>query len=233
MEMIEDRIVTSRNLNQMGRPEFLPMGLQTVLQIGYASQAFGSTRDALRYAASVSRGFEPGPNQTMLASAKLEGRYADGAIERQRLGGQLQYFLPQGRRWLFYAGLSGDMLTHPGPLDMLTLGGDNGLRGYPLRYQTGTQRALLTLEERFYSDLYVFRLFRVGGAGFIDVGRAWGGPNAGPESERWLADAGFGLRIFSVRAAFSNVLHVDLAFPLYGDSNLKTVQFLVRTRASF
>ena len=233
MEMIEDRIVTSRNLNQMGRPEFLPMGLQTVLQIGYASQAFGSTRDALRYAASVSRGFEPGPNQTMLASAKLEGRYADGAIERQRLGGQLQYFLPQGRRWLFYAGLSGDMLTHPGPLDMLTLGGDNGLRGYPLRYQTGTQRALLTLEERFYSDLYVFRLFRVGGAGFIDVGRAWGGPNAGPESERWLADAGFGLRIFSVRAAFSNVLHVDLAFPLYGDSNVKTVQFLVRTRASF
>lgn len=233
MEMIEDRIVTSRNLNQMGRPEFLPMGLQAVLQIGYASQAFGSTRDALRYAASVSRGFEPGPNQTMLASAKLEGRYADGAIERQRLGGQLQYFLPQGRRWLFYAGLSGDMLTHPGPLDMLTLGGDNGLRGYPLRYQTGTQRALLTLEERFYSDLYVFRLFRVGGAGFIDVGRAWGGPNAGPESERWLADAGFGLRIFSVRAAFSNVLHVDLAFPLYGDSNVKTVQFLVRTRASF
>ena len=233
METIEDRFVTSRNLNQMGRPEFLPMGLQTVLQIGYASQAFGSTRDALLYAASVSRGFEPGPRQTMLASARLEGRYADGAIERQRLGGQLQYFLPQGRRWLFYTGLSGDVLTNPGPLDMLTLGGDNGLRGYPLRYQTGTRRVLLTLEERFYSDLYVFRLFRVGGAGFVDVGRAWGGPNAGPESERWLADAGFGLRIFSVRAAFSNVLHVDLAFPLDGDSSVKKVQFLVKTRTSF
>jgi hypothetical protein len=233
MEMIEDRIVTSRNRNQMGRPEFLSMGLQTAVQIGYASQAFGSTRDALLYAASVSRGFEPGPSQTMLASVKLEGRYADSAIERQRLGGLLQYFLPQGRRWLFYAGLSGDLLTHPGPLDVLTLGGDNGLRGYPLRYQTGTRRALLTLEERLYSDLYVFRLFRVGGAGFVDVGRAWGGPNAGPESERWLADAGFGLRIFSVRSAVSSVLHVDLAFPLGGDSSVKKVQFLVKTRASF
>jgi hypothetical protein len=67
----------------------------------------------------------------------------------------------------------------------------------------------------------------------VDVGRAWGGPNAGPESERWLADAGFGLRIFSVRSAFSNVLHVDLAFPLDGDSSVKKVQFLVRTRTSF
>lgn len=32
------------------------------------------------------------------------------------------------------------------------LGGDNGLRGYPLRYQVGTTNALITLEERFYSS---------------------------------------------------------------------------------
>lgn len=232
-EVIEDRFVTSRNLNQIGRPEFLPMGLQTALQIGWASQAWGSTREALLYTATVSRGFEPGRRQTLLASAKLDGRIADGAIERQRLGGQLQYFLPQTGRWLLYAGLSADVLTNPGPLDMLALGGDNGLRGYPLRYQTGTQRALLTLEERLYTDLYWFRLFRVGAAGFVDVGRAWAGANAPPESGRWLADAGVGLRIFSVRSAFSNVLHIDLAFPLDGDAGVKRVQFLVKTRTSF
>lgn len=233
LEVIEDRFVTTRNLNQMGRPEFLAMGLQSSLRIGWASQAFGSTRDALLYAASVSRGFEPAPRQTLLASAKLDGRFADGAIDRQRLGGQLQYFVPHDRRWLFYVGLSADLLTHPGPLDVLMLGGDNGMRGYPLRYQSGTQRALLTVEERYFTDLYLFRLFRIGAAGFVDVGRAWGGANAGPESERWLADAGLGLRIFSVRAAFSNVLHVDLAFPLDADTGVKRVQFLVRTRASF
>jgi len=233
LEVIEDRFVTTRNLNQMGRPEFLAMGLQSSLRIGWASQAFGSTRDALLYAASVSRGFEPAPRQTLLASAKLDGRFADGAIDRQRLGGQLQYFVPHDRRWLFYVGLSADLLTNPGPLDVLMLGGDNGMRGYPLRYQSGTQRVLLTVEERYFTDLYLFRLFRVGAAGFVDVGRAWGGANGGPESERWLADAGLGLRIFSVRAAFSNVLHVDLAFPLDADTGVKRVQFLVRTRTSF
>jgi len=233
LEVIEDRFVTSRNLNQMGRPEFVAMGLQSTLQVGWASRSLGSTQDALLYAASVSRGFEPGPRQTLLASGRLDGRFADGAIERQRLGGQLQYFLPQARRWMFYAALSGDLLTRPGPLDMLTLGGDSGLRGYPLRYQTGTQRVLLSLEERLYTDLYWFRLFRIGAAGFIDVGRAWGGPNAGPESDRWLADVGVGLRIFSVRAAFSNVLHVDLAVPIDGPAGVKPVQFLVRTRTRF
>ena len=32
------------------------------------------------------------------------------------------------------------------------LGGDTGLRGYPLRYQNGNQRALFTVEERLYTN---------------------------------------------------------------------------------
>ena len=38
----------------------------------------------------------------------------------------------------------------------LLIGGDNGLRGYPLRYEAGTSRALLTVEQRFYTDWYPF-----------------------------------------------------------------------------
>ena len=119
------------------------------------------------------------------------------------------------------------------PADALLLGGDNGLRGYPLRYQSGTRRALVTLEERFYTDLYVWRLFRVGGAAFLDAGRAWGGDNLNAPAPGWLGNAGFGLRIVSARAAFSNVLHVDLAFPLNAGNDVKKLQLLVKTKASF
>ena len=129
--------------------------------------------------------------------------------------------------------MSGDVLTRPAALDTLTIGGDNGLRGFPLRYQGGSQRALLTLEERLYTDLYLFRLFRVGGAGFLDVGRAWGGPAADPTNDRWLANVGVGLRIFNVRTSFGNVLHLDVAFPLNGDPDVRRAQFLVRARTSF
>jgi len=125
------------------------------------------------------------------------------------------------------------MLTNPDPADTLLLGGDNGLRGYPLRYQSGDRRALFTLEERAYTDLYVFRLFRIGGAVFFDAGRAWGGNNANTVNPGWLSNAGLGLRIVSVRSAFSNVLHMDLAFPLNPTADVKKVQFLVKTKASF
>lgn len=232
-ELIEDRFERLENRNQIARPEFFALGLATTWQLGRAFTGLGSSRDAWLYSGTVSKGFEPAPRHTLLASAALSGQYSGGQVRRQRLGGQAQYYLPQSPQWLFYAAAAGDTLRNPGPTDALLLGGDNGLRGYPLRYQSGTRRALFTLEERAYTDVYVWRLFRLGGAAYFDAGRAWGGDNVNTVQPGWLKSAGVGLRIFSVRAAFSNVLHVDLAFPLDPDSNVKRVQFLVKTKASF
>lgn len=231
--LIEDRYARELNRNLIGRPEFFALGLASTVQLGWASRRLGSSRDALLYALTISRGFEPMPDHTLIASATLTGQYAGTQVRRQRLGAQAQYYLPQTPRWLFYAAAAGDMLTRPDPVDSLLLGGDNGLRGYPLRYQSGTRRALFTLEERFYTDLYLWRLFRIGGAVFVDAGRAWGGDNLNSVSPGWLGNAGFGLRIVNARAAFSNVLHIDVAFPSNANADVKKVQFLVKTRASF
>jgi len=232
-ELIEDRFDRQLNRNLIGRPEFFALGLASTLQLGRASTGLGSSRDAWVYAGSVSRGFEPAPGDIVIAAAAVTGQYADGHVRRQRLKAQTQYYVPQGKRWLFFASASGDVLTRPDVPDTLLLGGDNGLRGYPLRYQSGTRRALFTVEERFYTDLYVWQLFRVGGAAFFDAGRAWGGDNVNQLNPGWLRNAGFGLRIVSARSAFSNVLHVDVAFPLDATSDIKKIQFLVKTRTSF
>ncbi len=69
------------------------------------------------------------------------------------------------------------------PENQVLLGGDNGLRGYPLRYQAGERRAILNVEQRFFTDWYPWRLFRVGYAVFVDVGRVSGrDPRAQPKS---------------------------------------------------
>ena len=232
-ELIEDRYDKELNRNLIGRPEFFALGFASTAQLGWATTGLGSSRNALLYSGSVSRGFEPAPDHTLIASAAISGQYSDGQVRRQRLGAQAQYYLPQGRRWLFYASVSGDRLSRPDPADTLLLGGDNGLRGYPLRYQSGTRRALFTVEERFYTDIFLWRLFRIGGAAFFDTGRAWGGENANAVNPGWLSNAGVGLRIVSARAAFSNVLHVDIAMPLNTTADVKKVQFLVKTKTSF
>ena len=122
---------------------------------------------------------------------------------------------------------------HPGPADQLLLGGDSGLPGYPSRYQSGTRRALLRLEERFYTDIYLYRLVRVGAAAFVDAGRAWGGAFESANNNGWLRDVGFGLRLVSDRSANGSVAHLDIAFPLDAQGDVKRAQFLVKTYTAF
>lgn len=232
-ELIEDRFERELNRNLVGRPEFFALGLAARLQLGWAASALGSSRDTLLYSATLSRGFEPLRNHTLTAATLLTGQLAGGQVRRQRLGLQAQYYLPQSKAWLFYASAAAEVLHRPDPADTLVLGGDNGLRGYPLRYQSGTRSALVTVEERFYTDLYVWQLFRVGGAAFFDAGRAWGGEAPNRVNAGWLHNVGVGLRIVSARAAFSNVLHLDLAYPINTTPGMKKVQFLVKTKTSF
>lgn len=233
LEWIEDRFDRQMNRNLIGQPEFFALGLATTVQLGRATTGLGSSRDSWLYSGSVSRGFEPAPEHTLISSAAFSGQYADDQVQRQRLGAQAQYYLHQNKRWLFFASASADTLTSPDPSEALLLGGENGLRGYPLRYQSGKRRALFTAEERFYTDLYVWQLFRIGGAAFFDVGRAWGGDNVNVVNPGWLRDVGFGLRIVSARSAFRNVIHVDIAFPIDATADIKKVQFLVKTKATF
>ena len=232
-DLIEDRFEQEQNRNLVGRPEFFALGLAASVQLGRASTSLGSTRNAWLYAASLSRGFEPAPGHRLIAAASLSGRQSDHQPQRLRAGLQAQYYLPQSPRWLFFASGALDVSKNPDPASALQLGGDNGLRGFPLRYQSGTRRALFTVEERFYTDIYLWQLFRIGGAAFFDTGRAWGGVGTNAQDSGWLRNAGFGLRIVSARAAFSNVLHVDLASPLGAPADIKKVQFLVKTKTSF
>lgn len=233
VQSIEDAFDKVQNRDLIGRPEFFALGLSSSLQLGWASRGLGSTRDAWLYSASVSRGFEPAAGQTLTAAAALSGQLEDGTVRRQHVDLRLRYFRQQGKRWLFYAAASGDVVTRPEPEDLLMLGGDNGLRGYPLRYQSGERRALFTVEERFYTSIYLWQLFRIGGAAFFDTGRAWGGDNINTENPGWLSNAGFGLRFVSARASFSNVLHTDVAFPLNAAPDAKRVQFLLKTKTTF
>ncbi len=169
----------------------------------------------------------------MLSGLDLSGRLEDGSVRNAVLTGAIRFYLEQSRQWLFFTTLEGAVGRNLDLDNQILLGGDNGLRGYPLRYQGGDRRVLLTVEQRFFSDWYPFRLFRVGAAAFVDVGRTWGDAPLGTPSQGFLKDVGVGLRIGNSRSGLGNVIHVDVAFPLDGDPSIKKVQFLVETKQRF
>jgi hypothetical protein len=232
-ELIQEDVRKLQNFDQIERPEFFSLGFRSTLQVGRALTGLGSTRDAWLYKLDLGDGTTLRRDHVLLASASLSGRY-DTQASRRLLSGTMRYYAPRGSRSLFYASVSGAVSKSPDIFDVVQIGGDSGLRGYPLRYQTGDRRLLLTLEQRVYSDYFPLRLFRLGGAVFFDVGRAWGGPfDRGDALPGWLADFGIGLRILSARSAFGNVIHVDVAFPAETGPNIKSAQFLVKSRTSF
>jgi hypothetical protein len=240
-DLLQDQWIELQNHNQIGRTEDFDMGAYATAQVGWADKAFGSSRDGLNFQLAAGAGYGLTKRQMLLVSSVFTGRMENGSLQNGVLDTAIRYYDEQSGYWrfrngdwLFFSTLAASVGKRLDLENQILLGGDNGLRGYPLRYQDGTSRALLSFEERYFSDWYPFRLFRVGAAMFFDVGRTWGRAPLGQPSLGMLKDGGFGLRFGNARTGLGNVIHVDLAFPFdAGPTNIRRVQFLVETEQEF
>jgi hypothetical protein len=231
-DLVQDDYVRLFDHDQIGRTEDFYLGTLTTLRLGYASAAVDSSQSALMIQSFAEHGFQHG-GSTLLLAGDFSGRVESGKLYNGQLDGSARYYVEQSANWLFFTTLVGTKGYRLDLEDQILLGGDNGLRGYPLRYQDGTARALWTVEQRYFTDWYPFRLVRVGGAIFFDTGRTWGTAPLAQPSLGQLRDAGFGLRLGNARSGLGNIVHIDLAFPFNGDASIKKVQFLVQTQQSF
>jgi hypothetical protein len=233
VEFVEDRFEKSSNLDQIHRVEDRFLGAAIGARLGLASTAFGAARDTWILNGRAQKGFGDTSSNALLLSSELDARMQAGGAHNLALDVAARFYRRQSERRLLYIGLTGTYGRNPDPEQYFALGGDNGMRGYPLRYQTGESRAVMTVEQRIFTDWYPFRLFRVGGAAFLDVGKTWGSNPVAGERDTLLKDIGFGLRLGSTRSGLGRMIHIDVAFPLDGEADIDDVQFLVSTRKSF
>jgi hypothetical protein len=232
-DILEDKYKKMGDENEIGRTEDLYFGTEVTGQVGWSAPSLGADRNALMLAATVVKGLELPDQQQLFLNGDFSTRVEDGRARNLISDFSAKYYWRWRTDWLLYASLSGTVTDSLDPDMQLLLGGDNGLRGYPLRYESGTSRGLFTLEQRVFTDWYPFRLVRVGAAVFADVGRTWGSGVVGNSDPGLLKDVGFGLRLGNTRSGLGNVLHVDLAFPLSNIAGLQNFQFLVQTFQSF
>ncbi len=219
------------NLDQMGRVEDVLVGPRLHARVGLSAPAFGAEATEVVFDATASTGSAPGPRQLLFLESSVGGRWGAAGLANTRVEGSSRYYLRDfGDNELFLA-LSGSLAEALDPENQLLLGGDSGLRGYPLRYQEGGAKVLFTAEQRFFSDWHPFRLVRVGAAVFYDVGRVWGAPE--DTGFGWLQDVGVGLRLVPTRSGRGGVLHLDLAKPLNGPGDISGLQWLIGSETSF
>jgi hypothetical protein len=231
--LVDDHRKTSE-LNDIGRTEDVSFGTSLFVSLGLADTRYGSDRDATLFRATFQKGWDLGGRGRMLTmNASGSTRDEDDGLQNSIVEGAAHYYVRNGESRLFAATAAFTATNNLDRESQVLLGGDNGLRGYPLRYQAGERRSLLSFEERFFTDLYPWRLFRVGYAAFLDVGRVSGIDARASPSLGTLYDVGLGLRLSSPRASGKSVVHIDLAFPLNGDPTIDTMQLVVETKGSF
>jgi outer membrane protein assembly factor BamA len=238
-DIIEDDYKKTGDQNQIGRTEDLYFGTEVSGSIGLSNGVFGADRNALMLALSAVKGIELPAQQQIFVTGNFSARVDAGRARNLIADSGAKYYWRWREDWLLYAALSATVTASLDPELQVLLGGDNGLRGYPLRYESGTSRAFFTLEQRYFTDWYPFRLARVGAAVFADAGRTWGNgvrqtdPGMLQAEPGMLSDVGFGLRLGNTRTGLGNVLHVDVAFPLRNIAGIQKIQFLVQTYQSF
>jgi len=233
----ENRFREMTNLTRLQRIEDVRDGFVWRTELGYSASGLGATEDR----AVLNMSFQDALLATDTGYASYgfsqsgSWRFDRSGFENLVITLNLEYFHGGSVDWnSWYTNMSFTAAHNLTPDRQLLIGGENGLRGYPSDYQQGNRRALWTLERRYFPDWHPFKLFRLGGVVFTDVGRAWfdDGRSSGPD-EGVLADAGFGLRLASSRVEVQRMLHLDFAFPIAADDSIDQVQVVLRGRTRF
>ena len=229
----EDRYVVTRNRDRIERTEDLFLGRSVSLTAGYASPSLGADRTAWVIDLQLLDAYQPGEGHEMVVHAGVTGRREADEWRGAIFDSGLRYDWRQSSHYRFVMKFD---YAHSENLDdaqQLYLGSDEGLRGYPLRYRSGTQRGVLTLEQRYYSRVQILRLLSVGAAAFVDTGLISGQKEATASTQKIFSDVGLGLRLGNIRSSRGDVFHLDLAYPVNAPREDRKVQFSVITEHSF
>ena len=226
-QRIGDDFSRVRNLNRVQTTEDVFLGRQYDLLLGYSPR-----QGHVVYNAAFRDGRSIGSEASdiLLYGAQVSGFWNRDSGRAENLIAQAwtRYRRAQTPRWGLFIDAEATLTEQLTPDQQVLAGGDSGMRGYPNRFQAGTRRFRMTAEERYYSGLYLWRVVRVAGAAFVDVGRAWDSARDNPV----LANVGFGLRFESTRTDRSRVYHIDFAFPVVDEPGARGLEITLTGKRS-
>lgn len=202
-------------LDNWGRNEDLPIGFLASTTLLQSRNDLGpdySTGAILgRYS------FQPGESQFAVGEASFSVRRESGEWTNMIADLSARYYrqIPSLRLGFLHAKqqtiaaqIAAILTSRMDSPFQLTLGSEEGLRGYGYRQFAGANRVTFNLEDRIFTSREN-RLLGWGVAPFVDTGYIWSDAQA-----HWGADAGIGLRIGFKKYGRTKILRIDFAVPL-------------------
>jgi outer membrane protein assembly factor BamA len=235
---VTDRYIEAYNIREINRIEDINLGGVFNFRIGYGTAKFKTLDHAYVINTGYKQAFSLSENQFLLAELTAKGYYGDNEFHNTIVQNKMSYHWKDFSRGQFYIGITaarGFHLFEDAPLE---LGGDTGLRGYPVRYEAGNHLKLITIEQRYYGEREWLSLFHMGAAVFYDEGRVWGETGIPQDQTQSVRNIGIGLRISGTRTGNAeegehNILHIDIASPLDGGKDISKTQLTIKVKKGF
>ena len=230
VEYVQSEFEILSDVYLIGNREDVNLGWQLAFNMGIETEDQVSEFSCdVHFNASASKG-KHWNNTLVLFSASSNGCLTDGKAEQYKVSTDVEVFYRFAPQWTFYGRahlLSSKNQYFDTPV---VLGGETGVRGYPLEYKHGEHFFSSTAELRLNPNIEIYQLFNVGFAAFADVGQTYGDTVVENQIDSAIASAGIGTRIYSSRSSNANVVHVDIIRPLVSGENVDEWQWRVMVK---
>ncbi|WP_430270563.1 hypothetical protein [Pseudoalteromonas phenolica] len=233
-QWLQDDYIKVRNFDSIYRTEDLNLGWNVQAKLGYSSSNWVDDDSHLIYHFSASKAHYTTERSLWRLNTNVQGEWNTTQNKARNFISTLnvQYYLNTSIQQSWFANLSLKYAKNLTADKQLVLGGETGLRGYPLNYQQGSRSILVNLEKRYYWEYDLLHLFKVGGALFFDAGKVTGKAQVNVDNSL-LKNIGLGLRLAPSRANAGIMLHLDIAAPINREENIDSVQWLFTVKNRF
>ncbi|WP_445426132.1 MULTISPECIES: BamA/TamA family outer membrane protein [unclassified Alishewanella] len=238
-QILEDDFYKLYNINQFNRVEDINAGWQLQLRLGYLQSWLGADNSGLQLTAHAEKAWQLQEHTWLFGQLNYRRlNWQDQTQQLLHFSWQLNHQLNEYNSVV--ASISAERGSNLFADERLYLGGDTGLRAFPLYYQSGDKRVIATAEYRRYTDWNLWRIFDVGFAAFTDIGRSWGDSEqfkdlmAQPDiDDKVLFGIGVGVRLLSSHSSRGTMVHLDLTRPFSDNPDINNWQWRATAKRRF
>ncbi len=204
------------------RVEDINFGWQAQVRLGRLQKYLGADQGGWDLQTSLQKNFEINEKSWLVSRFSYRQLHQQQLKQQQLFQSQLQYIRHLTPQQVLLAQVQWSVGKNLYRDERISIGGDEGMRAFPLYYQTGNKAALASLEYRYITHWHIYQLLDVALAGFVDAGRAWDNPDrpAGPDDNQTLSGYGVGIRLLPSHASRGSVISIDLAKPVSDNPEL-------------
>jgi hemolysin activation/secretion protein len=209
------------NFFQFNKVEDINFGWQASVRLGRLNKGLGAYTEGWNLQASLAKNWQLTPISWLTYRSEYYQLEGDILQSQQLFSNQLRHIYHLSDHQVFISQLQFNLGKNLFRDQRITIGGDDGMRAFPLYYQTGNKSMIASTEYRYITSWHLYQLLDVALAAFVDAGKAWDNPDRSTSiDEGSLYGYGVGIRLLPSHASRGSIISIDLSKPVTNNPEL-------------